>query len=115
MDTPSLITIQPGNIPDVPYTPGGSYDPKLPLPYPFHVDVATGEIGRQEFWKGDPFSVVGFQKDAKVQTVNLFWDAAAADPDQIVGMFPVLIDTSQGEEGVIYTDTRPIISVHAND
>lgn len=99
-----LITIQPGNMPD------GSYNPKLPLPYPFHVDAATGEIDRQDFWKGDPFSVVGFQKDADVQTVDLLWDAATDDPDQIVGMFPVLVDAS-GEEGVIYTDTRPITGV----
>jgi hypothetical protein len=104
MEDRVIITIQPGNTLD------GTYDPLKSLPKPFHVDAATGEIGRQEFWQGDPFSVIGFQKDVDVQTIDLYWDAAAADPDQIVGMFPVLIDTSKGE-GIPYTFTLPITRV----
>lgn len=76
------------------------------LPYPFHIDAATGDVLDQEFWKGDPLRVVGFQKDEEIQTVNLWWADAAADPDKIVGMFPVMV----GPEG-LYTYTVKIESV----
>lgn len=104
MSERTVITIQPANSAD------GTYDVHEPLPYPYHVDAATGDVGRQDFWKGAPFRVLGFQKDVDVQQVDLRWEDAAADPDQIVGMFAVMLDTSE-EEPHMYNLTRPISSV----
>jgi hypothetical protein len=104
MSERTVITIQPANSAD------GTYDVHEPLPYPFHVDAVTGDVGRQDFWKGAPFRVLGFQKDAAVQQVDLWWEQAAADPDQIVGMFAVMLDTSEGEPHM-YNLTHPIASV----
>lgn len=104
MNDRTLITIRPGNAPD------GTYNVHEPLPYPFHVDAATGEVGRQDFWKGQPFRVLGFQTDAEAQTVDLRWEEAAADPERIKGMFAVLLDTS-GDESTIYHLTCPITDV----
>lgn len=104
MSERTVITIQPANSAD------GTYDVHEPLPYPYHVDAATGDVGRQDFWKGVPFRVLGFQKDVDVQQVDLWWEEAAADPDQIVGMFAVMLDTSE-EEPHMYNLTRPISSV----
>lgn len=103
----TVITIQPGNSPD------GSYDVRWPMPYPFHVDAETGNVGYQDLWNGDPFRVVGFQKEAHVQKVDLFWHAAAANPKQIVGMFPVMLDTT-GEEPRMYNLDTPITDVHVH-
>jgi hypothetical protein len=104
MSERTLITIQPSNSPD------GGYNVHKPCPKPYHVDAATGEVDRQDFWKGDPFSVMGFQKDRDVQTVDLLWEDAVKDLEQIVGLYPVLLDTSKGE-GQMYQLDCPIHSV----
>lgn len=104
----TVITIQPGNSPD------GTYDVHQPMPYPYHVDAATGDIEHQDLWKGNPSRVVGFQKEATVQSIDLLWKDAAADPDQIVGMFPVLSDTS-GKRDKMYNLTDPITDVSVQE
>lgn len=101
----TLITIQPGN------TTTGEYDVHKPLPYPYHVDAATGDVDRQDFFKGTPAAVIGFQDDADVQVVDLLWKDAAADPDRIVGKFPVLVDSN----GNIYSLTVPITSTYVTE
>lgn len=99
-----IITIQPGNTPD------GTYDVDRPLPYPFHVESASGEIGRQDFWKGAPARVLGFQCDRDRQEVDISWEDAADHPELIEGKFVVLLDTSETEPR-IYNHTCPIVSV----
>lgn len=64
------------------------------LPYPFHVDADTGDVGRQDFWRGDPARVVGFQKDLAVQRIDLWWRDAVKNPEQVVGMYVVTAGTS---------------------
>lgn len=104
----TVITIQPGNSPD------GTYDVRWPMPYPFHVDAETGDVGYQDLWKGDPFRVVGFQKEVDVQKVDLHWHDAAADPQKIVGMFPVMLGTN-GEEPKMYNLDTPITDVSVQE
>lgn len=75
------------------------------LPYPFHVDAATGLIGRQDFWRGDPLAVVGFVADPARIEIDLTWreyveglaghdrdDLVPADPTSIVGMYVITRD-----------------------
>lgn len=76
-------------------------------PYPFHVDAATGDVQQQEFWQGDPAAVLGFQDQVDVQRVDLLWQDAAADPDSIVGKYPVMVRAGGG----LYTYTVPVESV----
>ena len=99
MDT--IITIQPANTVSV------EYDVNLPLPYPYHVNARTGDVGRQEFWRGEPVAILGFQNDADVQTMDLLWEDAAKDPDSIVGKYVVMVNAN----GSIFNETRPITSV----
>lgn len=58
------------------------------LPYPFFVSE-DGVIGSQDFWKGDPARVIGFQKDLAVQQIDLWWSDVVEDPQQAVGMYLV--------------------------
>jgi hypothetical protein len=80
------------------------------LPYPFHVDAATGDIGRQDFWRGNPAAVIGFQRDADVHTIDLAWADAVADPQQAVGMFTVTVDS--GGQFSVHLAAVATVTVH---
>lgn len=99
-----IITIQPSN------TPSGKYDVHMAVPYPFHVGE-DGMVGRQEFWRGDPKAVLGFQRDIDLMMVDLFWADAVADPEQMVGMFPVFTTS----DGRWYTLRLPISGYSITD
>jgi len=62
------------------------------MPYPFYVNE-DGTVQRQDFWRGDPARVVGFQKDSAVQQVDLRWAEAKTDPAAVVGMYLVTADS----------------------
>jgi hypothetical protein len=76
------------------------------LPYPFAVRE-DGEVDGQDFWRGDPAAVLGFQNDEEVQQINVWWSDVVADPELAVGKFPVMRE----ENGNIYTYTVAIESV----
>lgn len=101
----TTITIQPGQPGE-----GMRYDVMKPLPYPYHVDAKTGEAGRQEFWRGDPAVLLGFQEQADTQRVDLFLTEWVTDPQKAVGMFPAFART----DGSMYTLMVPITSVFVN-
>lgn len=69
------------------------------LPYPFHI-TEGGFVDRQDFWRGEPFRLIGFVEDPEVHEVDVrgreFLAAAAdgvADPEALVkGMHPVFAD-----------------------
>lgn len=103
MDNHVTIVIQNSNSSD------GSYDVHQPRPYPFFVDKATGEIDKQEFWKGNPFRVEGFQDDVEVQQIDLSWEDAVANLDEAVGKYLVVLNTS-GKEGVLEVFRFPVES-----
>jgi hypothetical protein len=104
------ITIQPAEHVDH-ITADGEELTKLP--YPFHTDE-TGNIGRQDFWKGDPLRVIGFAKDSAVQELTLRWTQALADLQQAVGMYLVTEDsngawsTHDSAVGSITVDLSPM-------
>lgn len=106
-----IITIQPEAFTDnVWVDKDGSIAEGKKLPYPFHVNE-DGTVAQQDFWQGDPTGVVGFQRDAEVQQVDLWWRDAVKQPDLIVGMFPVM--TQEG--GPLYTYTIAIESVQVHE
>lgn len=87
--TPRGITIQPAVGED------------LSSPYPYHIEP-DGMVGRQDVWKGDPTSLVGFQNDPDVQTVDLLFEDFWTDAQQAVGKFPVFT-TKNGDMAVYRT------------
>jgi hypothetical protein len=65
------------------------------LPYPFFVTEA-GDVEGQDFWRGDPLQVVGFQRDLAVQRIDLWWVDAVKDPQKAVRMYLVTTDANGG-------------------
>lgn len=80
------------------------------LPYPFHVD-AHGEILRQDFWRGNPVRVIGFQKRVDVQRIDRTWHEIWERPELAVNMYAVTAD----ERGKFSTQTMAIQSCTAHD
>ena len=77
-----------------------------PRPYPFFVHP-DGTIGRQDFWRGSPFRLEGFQADIRVNTVALFLGEFYANPDRAIGLYPVFSNAG----GDMWTLTNPISEV----
>lgn len=101
------ITIQPGQ-----KDRGQEYDALLPLPYPFHIDTETGDVGRQEFWRGQPRRLIGFQR-GDVQYVVLTRQDWVLNPHSAVGLRPVFVD----DDGGMWSHTGEIteISIHPEE
>lgn len=97
-----IIQIQPGQPGE-----GMNYNVNKPLPYPWHIDPKNGNVGRQDFWKGDPLRLLGFQDTAEVQRLDMMFGAFVADPEAAVGKFPVFLKKGGG----MYNITEPITSV----
>lgn len=79
--------------------------PDMTLPYPYFIDVKTGEVGKQDFWKGEPLRLVGFnpKPDTSGENTLVFKDFVK-DPKQAVGMFPVF----EHSDGNYFTYQDPI-------
>lgn len=87
-------------------TADGSYDVMLPLPYPFHIE-ADGSVGRQDFWRGTPKSLLGFMFSPDRFEIDIeVCDWLTGDVD-VVGMYAV----TQDANGSISTWTFPISAV----
>lgn len=87
----------------------GEYDPKKPLPKPLHCDPETGMITRKQ-----PFStvdqVIGFTDKPIPGHITVLWgEFDQTDPEQVLGMLPVVID-----DGQISTMLSPIDKVVLN-
>lgn len=92
-----------------PDTPLGEYNPRIAVPYPYHIEP-DGAVQRQDFWRGDPKVLLGFQRDRNRQVVAIttrewFEGPAAA----VVGMYPVFADS----EGGMFSMKLPVKSVSA--
>lgn len=75
-------------------------------PFPYNLD-AEGKVLDQDFWKGDPAGLIGFQKEPDVQRVGLFFRDFTENPLKAIGMYPVFVDATGG----MYCFTRPVESV----
>jgi hypothetical protein len=82
------------------------------LPYPYFV-TEDGKVGRQDFWQGKPYRVVGFQRDLAVPAIDLRWFDAFKDPQRAVGMYVVIshqdgnwytVDSAVSEMEVLETE-----------
>lgn len=92
-----------------PGTPLGEYNPRIAVPYPYHIEP-DGAVMRQDFWHGDPAYLVGFQRDGDEQIVNLHTrDWFEGPMEAAVGMFPVFT----GSDGGMYSMKLPVKKVTA--
>lgn len=83
----------------------GTYDVRKPLPYPFHIED-DGSVARQDFWRGEPARLAGFQRTEE-QHVDVFAaDWLADDSIDVTGMFPVFIDA----DGGMWNHAMPVMS-----
>lgn len=74
------VTLQPSGRPDG------------VLPYPFHVN-ADGSIGRQDFWRGQAATAIGFVNRPDSYHIALSWSAAVGNPQKAVGKYVVTADS----------------------
>ncbi len=87
-------------------TTTGRYDVHKPLPYPFHID-AEGNVLRQDFWRGEPERLVGFQEKADVNHVDLrVQDWLATGDEAPEGWHPVFVDA----DGTMWSHAFPVMS-----
>lgn len=102
-----IIKIQPEPFVDnVWVSPQGDIVEGKKTPYPFHVRASDGHVEDQDFWRGNPSKVVGFQIRKDVQRVDFWFVDIAETPDLMVGKYPVMV----GPEG-LYTYMTAIKSV----
>lgn len=110
-EAPAVVSLHIAN------TVTGEYDVRKPLPYPFHLD-AEGNVLSQDFWRGEPIKLLGFQESPDVHEVNLLvedWLPTATSPttSQVVGpvaavgMWPVFLDA----DGTIWAHRFPVDNV----
>lgn len=95
-----VISIQPESPKDDPFK----------LPYPYHISK-TGLVGRQDFWKGEPYKLIGFADTPGKAAIDVrmsdFWD----NPENCVGFYPVF--AHKGDKWFTYSVA--IKSVHVNE
>lgn len=78
------------------------------LPYPFFIN-ADGNVGRQDFWKGRPLKLVGFNGkpntgvDSKTIDLKLFLEK----PKRAIGLYPIF----EHKDGEWFTYKDPIQSI----
>lgn len=87
-----IIRLRPSEIVDHITTDGQEL---TKLPYPFYVSE-DGSVGNQEFWRGDPAAVIGFQRDLARHEIDVWWDTVVEDPQQAVGLYAVTRDNRGG-------------------
>ena len=79
------------------------------LPYPYFIDAKDGKVGRQDFWKGEPWKLIGFdinQKDHGESGKSITLKQFLADPKLCIGMYPIFANKSDQ----FYTYADPIAS-----
>ncbi len=104
----SIITIQPAQTDDI-----DAYDPRLPLPYPFHINTETqlcerGRGSAEYTGEKESWFLIGFQRRL-AQTVVLMAREFFTDPERAVGLVPVWSDGDK-----FFTTSGPISSVMVN-
>lgn len=82
----------------------------MTLPYPYHID-ASGEVGRQDFWKGKPKKLVGFAASPMIHEVVVNLKSFLKKPKLAIGMFPIF----EQADGQWYTYTVYIESISVRE
>lgn len=86
-------------------TPTGEYDVHKPMPYPFYIEP-DGSVAAQDFWRGEPAALIGFQRVADVHTVDVLADDWLSGEADVLGMHPVFVDAGGG----FWSHRHPVMS-----
>mgnify|MGYP001615781650 CR=1 FL=1 len=78
----------------------------MTLPYPYFIDAKTAEVGRQDFWKGEPLKLICFAKKGETKGALTF-EEFVANPKKAVRLYPVF----EHKNGEGYTYKDPIASI----
>jgi len=78
------------------------------LPYPYFI-FADGKIGRQDFWRGHPEELVGFNPKPKTGVMDgtITFESFWKDPKRCLGMYPIF----SNKEGEYSTFLAKIVSI----
>ena len=63
----------------------------LKLPYPYFINEG-GFVGRQDFWKGSPYKLLGFSNTPQAGSIDLLVTNFLKSPQSAINMFPVFTD-----------------------
>lgn len=77
------------------------------LPYPYFINKNDGKIGRQDYWKGNPYRLIGFNDEPKAGDISLSFSQFKENPKLAINKYPVF--SSKDDEWV--THTNPIESI----
>lgn len=91
------ITIQPQQ------RPNGT------LPYPYHIDN-KGNVGRQDFWKGEPLKLICFANKSNDTISTLTFKEFWKTPKETIGKYPVF----EHKNGEWYTYQDIIENIRIN-
>ena len=80
--------------------------PDLTQPYPFFIE-ADGLVGRQEFWKGTPLKLLGFNNTTQEGEISLPFEEFTKNINAAIGKYPVFRD----KDGTISTHINPVENV----
>ncbi len=82
----------------------------MTLPYPYFIDE-KGNVGRQDFWKGNPKKLIGFSPikeqvfDSRQIDVSVF----LKDSQKAIGMYPIFMH--KNKEWYTYQDKIESIKI----
>jgi len=76
------------------------------LPYPFFIDE-KGLVGRQDFWKGEPFELIGFDTSPSRHKGEIDFKQFWEKPELAIGLYPIF--SHKNGEWITYSD--PISSI----
>ena len=76
------------------------------LPYPYFI-TGDGFVGRQDFWKGRPYELLGFNDIPEPGQISLPFKDFKENTKSAIGKYPVFRD----KNGSIKTHTNPVDSV----
>ena len=82
----------------------------LTLPYPYFIDAKTAEVGRQDFWKGEPLRLICFAKKGETKGALTFAEFLK-NHKKCIGLYPVFAH----KDGEWYTYKDPIATVSVKE
>ena len=77
--------------------------PNMTLPYPYFIDE-KGNVGRQDFWKGNPKKLIGFSptKEQLFDKEQIDVSVFLKKPKKAIGMYPIFVH--KNKEWYTYQD-----------
>ena len=58
------------------------------LPYPYFIG-ANSYVGRQDFWQGDPYQLLGFSEKPITGEMEISFEEFKKNPNIAIGKYPV--------------------------